>query len=69
MNFKSLKDQFIQEMANVVPCSVDDLALSELAIINKAYDIFLAKLDEIKVLNDENKRITIELLNLKSSRD
>ncbi|MCK9574785.1 MAG: hypothetical protein WC979_02980 [Candidatus Pacearchaeota archaeon] len=66
---KSLKEQYIQMFADKITVSVDDLTESEKALINFAYELFLEKLEEIKIANDELKRTKIELLNLKIMLD
>ena len=66
---KSLKEQYIQMFADKITVSVDDLTESEKTLINFAYELFLEKLEEIKIANDELKRTKIELLNLKIMLD
>lgn len=69
MEFKSLKEQYIELMANKISVSVDDLTDNEKVIIEAGFELFSEKMEDIKILNDENKRISIELLNLRSSND
>ena len=47
----------------------EDLSKEESEIINISYDLWMDKMNEIKVLNDEIKRLSIENTNLKSYRD
>jgi hypothetical protein len=65
----SLKKQYIKLMADHITVSVEDLSKNEEKLIDKSYDLFLEKMNDIKVLNDEIKRISIELANLKSMHD
>jgi len=47
----------------------EDLSKEEYEIISISYDLWMDKMNEIKVLNDEIKRLSIENTNLKSYRD
>jgi hypothetical protein len=47
----------------------EDLSKDESEIISISYDLWMDKMNEIKDLNDELKRLTIENLNLKSFND
>jgi hypothetical protein len=69
MKFKSLKEQYIELMANKISVSLEDLTDNEMTIIESGFNLFSEKLEDIKILNDENKRISIELANLKAYRD
>jgi len=63
---ESLKGKFIKILADHVSISVEDLSPSELSIIDKSFELFQDKLLEIKTLDDEVKRLSIELANLKA---
>lgn len=63
---ESLKTQYKQLMADAISTSVEDLTDTEDAIICKSFSMLEDKLGEIKTLNDEIKRLNIELLNLKA---
>lgn len=69
MKFKSLKDEYIDLVVNKLTIVKDDLTDNENEIINIGYDLLKEKLEDIKILNDENKRISLELANLRSSLD
>ena len=69
MKFKSLKEQYVELMTNKISVSVDDLTDNEKAIIEAGFELFSEKLEDIKILNDENKRISVELANLRASND
>ena len=69
MVFESLKDQYIKVMADAVSISVEDLATTEIVIIEKGFDLFSVKIDDIKIANDEIKRLSIELANFKAMTD
>lgn len=69
MKFKSIKERYIEMMANRISVSVEDLTDNEMSIIEYGYTIFSEKLEDIKILEDENRRISVELANIKSYRD
>lgn len=69
MKFKSLKEQYTEMMANKISVSLKDLTDNEKILIETGFNLFSEKLEDIKILNDENKRISIELANLKAYRD
>jgi len=66
---ESLKDKYIKLLANKITVSVDDLTDNELVLINESFELFSEKLDDIKILQDELKRVNIELINLKAMHD
>jgi hypothetical protein len=66
---KSLKEQYKQLLADRITVSVDDLNENEERLIDESYDLFAEKLADIKILNDEIKRISLELANMKSMQD
>jgi len=69
IKIKSLKEQFTEMMANKISVSLEDLTDNEKQLIESAYEVFKEKLEDIKILGDENKRISIELANLKAYRE
>jgi hypothetical protein len=69
MEFKSLKDEYIDLVVNKLTIIKDDLTDNETEIINIGYDLLKEKLEDIKIINDELKRVSLELANLKSSLD
>ncbi len=46
-----------------------DLTHNETVLIEESFKLFSEKLEDIKILNDEIKRLKIELANLKASLD
>ena len=68
-NFKSLKDRYKELILSQVLIDEEDLTDEESSIINFSYELFQEKLDDIKLLNDEIVRLSIELANLKSYND
>jgi hypothetical protein len=69
MEIKSLKEQYIKLMADKISVSIEDLSQTEKELIDFGYELFSEKMEDIKLLNDDLRRISIELANLKSYRD
>ncbi len=67
--YHTLKEQYIKLVADRLLMSVDDFTSTELEIISISFELFEDKLSDIKTLNEENYKLTIELKNLKSSLD
>ena len=67
--FKSLKDRYKELILSRVLIDKEDLTDEESSIINFSYELFQEKLDDIKLLNNEIVRLSIELANLKSYND
>lgn len=53
-------------MCNVLSLSEDDLTDNERILIEHGFRLFNEKMEDIQILNDENRRISIELANMKS---
>ena len=60
------KKEYTKMMSDKLTISVEDLTENEKTLIEFSFTIFTEKLDEIKMLNDDIKRLSIELSNLKS---
>jgi len=69
MEFKTLKQQYIELLASKVSLSVDELSEIEMSLIENSYFLWMEKMEDIKILNDDLKRVTNELLNLKAYSD
>ena len=69
MEFKTLKEQYTDLIINRVCISKDDLTDSEKEIIEIGYELFIDKLEDIKILHGELKRVSLELANLKAYSD
>ena len=61
-----LKKEYFKMMSDKLSLSIEDLTDNENTLIEFGFTIFMEKMEEIKLLNDEIKRISIELSNLKS---
>ena len=66
---ESLKDKYVKLLSGRITVSIDDLTDNELKLINESFELFSEKLDDIKILKDELKRVSIELANLKAMQD
>lgn len=66
MNREIYRKEFKKHISNQLLISQEDLTKTENEIIDKTYEMFMDKIEEIKVLQDDNKRLSIELSNLKS---
>lgn len=69
MKFKTLKEQYTEMMANKIAVSVEDLTDNERKLIEAGYESFKEKLEDIKIIGDDFKRVSVELANLKSYQD
>jgi hypothetical protein len=73
--FKTLKEQYEEFILfKIFPDRKihfirEELTENEKMILELGYELFQEKLDDMKILQDEIKRISIELANLKSSMD
>ena len=66
MKYQTLKEKYTKLLADHITVSVEDLTKNELDLINQSFILFEEKLDDIKVGNDEIKRLSIELANYKA---
>jgi hypothetical protein len=60
-----LKKEYTKMMADKITISIEDLSNTEVALIDAGFTILEEKLEDIKLLNDEIRRFSIELANLK----
>lgn len=68
-NFETLEERYLKQMAKTITVSVEDLTDNERTLIRESFDLFEAKLEEIKTLQDEVKRLSIELANKKAMHE
>lgn len=66
---ESLKERYAKLLARKITVSVDDLTDNEAKLIDESFELFNEKLEDIQILKDEIKRISIELANLKAMQD
>lgn len=69
MKLLSLKEQYVKLLADSISISVEDLSPNEEKLINESYILFKNKLDDMKDMSDEIKRLSIEVANLKAMQD
>lgn len=67
--FKSLKDRYRELILSKVLIKEEDLTEEESSIIDVTYELFEEKLGDMKILQDEINRLSLELANLKASND
>ncbi len=65
----SLKDRYVKLLASKITVSVDDLTDNEIKLIDESFELFNEKLQDITLLNDELRRVNIELINFKAMHD
>jgi hypothetical protein len=61
-----LKERYTKLIADKLTISLEDLTESEKAVINESFELFEEKMGDLKIANDEVKRLTIELANYKA---
>jgi hypothetical protein len=66
---KSLKEQYYDLVTNRILVSKEDLTETETRIIEFGFELMREKLDDIKILKDDIKRLSIENANLKAYND
>jgi len=67
--FRSLKDQYYDLVTDRIKVSKDDLTENEIRIIEFGFELMKEKLEDIKILNDDIKRLSIENANLRAYND
>ena len=67
--FKTPRQKYTEGVLNHLLIKEEDLTDTEKEIITYGFDLLQERLDEMKILNDEIKRLNIELANLKSYND
>lgn len=69
MEFKTLKEQYYDLVLDKIIVSLEDLNETEKTIIDTGYYLMIEKLEDIKLLTEENTRLKVEIANLKSYQD
>jgi hypothetical protein len=67
--FKSLKDRYKELILSKVFIKEEDLTEEESHIIDVTFELFNEKLSDLKLLQDEIVRLSVENANLKASMD
>jgi hypothetical protein len=67
--FKSLKDQYYDLVTDRIKVPKDDLTENEIRIIEFGFELMKEKLEDLKILNDDIKRLSIENANLRAYND
>lgn len=67
--FKSLRDQYYDLVSDRIQVPKDDLTENESKIIELGFELLEEKLEDIKILKDDIRRLSIENANLKAYND
>jgi hypothetical protein len=67
--FKTPKEKYTEGILNYLLIKKEDLTETEKEIIDYSFSVLKERLEDIKLLNDEVVRLSIELANLKSYND
>lgn len=67
--FKTPKQKYTEGLVNHLLIKEEDLTETEKEIIDYSFSVLKERLEDIKLLNDEVVRLSIELANLKSYND
>jgi hypothetical protein len=68
-SFKTLKERYRELVLSKVFINEEDLTEEESLIIEVTYELFKEKLEDIKILQDELVRLSVQNANLKASMD
>jgi hypothetical protein len=61
-----LKKEYTKLLITSISVSLEDLTDNEKTLIEKSFELFEEKRDDLKIANDEVKRLSIELANHKA---
>lgn len=67
--FKTIKERYYDIFLGKLSLNKEDLTENEILIIEAGYELFNEKLEDIKLLNEEITRLSVENSNLKSYQD
>ena len=67
--FKTPRQKYTEGVLNYLLIKEEDLTETEKEIITYGFDLLQERLDEMRLLNDDIKRLNIELAYLKSYND
>ena len=67
--FRSLKTQYYDLVSDRIQVPKDDLTENESKIIELGFELLEEKLEDIKILKDDIRRLSIENANLKAYND
>ena len=66
---ETLEEQYEKLMCQSITVSKEDLTDNEKNLIEKSYELWKEKLEDLKIANDEVKRLSIELANHKAMHE
>jgi len=64
-----LKKEYTKLLITSISVSLEDLTDNEKTLIEKSFELFEEKRDDLKIANDEVKRLSIELANHKAMNE
>lgn len=64
-----LKNEYTKLLATSISVSIEDLTDNEQMLIDKSFDLFKEKIEDLVIANDEVKRLSIELANHKAMHE
>jgi hypothetical protein len=64
-----MKKDYFKLICDKIMISVDDLTPTEKTILEETWNLFEEKLDDIQLLNKQNKMLGLENANLKAMQD
>ncbi len=64
-----LKNEYTKLLATSISVSIEDLTDNEQTLIEKSFDLFKEKIEDLIIANDEVKRLSIELANHKAMHE
>ena len=64
-----LKKEYTKLLITSISVSLEDLTDNEKTLIEKSFELFEEKRDDLKIANDEVKRLSIELANHKAMHE
>lgn len=64
-----LKNEYTKLLATSISVSLEDLTDNEQKLIDKSFNLFKEKIEDLMIANDEVKRLSIELANHKAMHE
>ena len=64
-----IEKEYWKHLADKICVCKEDMLPNEITLIKESYILFKEKMDDIKIVQDELKRVSIELANLKAMQD
>lgn len=65
----TLKDEYIKLMCDHIYVIPEDLSINEIKLIDKSYELFMEKMEDLRILGSTARMLSIEVANLNAMRD